>query len=59
MVKSSHFEMETCAMLYESLLFMIVIIALPSNETIAIMALVYSLQLKVTHPILRIANKYL
>lgn len=59
MVLSSHFELETCAVLYESLLFMIIKIALPSNDTIAIIALVYSLQLKATPSILRIANKYL
>lgn len=56
---SSHFEKENCAVLYESLLFMTVRIALPSTDTKAIMALFFSLQLKVTHSVLRIANKYL
>lgn len=57
---SSHFEKEKCAVFYESLLFMTVRIALPSTDTKAIMALFFfSLQLKVTHSVLRIANKYL
>lgn len=34
----SYFEMEVCVMLYESLLFIIIRIALPSNDTIAIIA---------------------
>lgn len=36
MIISSYFEMEVYVMLYESLLFMTVRIALPSNDTIAI-----------------------
>lgn len=35
MIISSYFEMEVCVMLYESLLFTIIRITLPSNDTIA------------------------
>lgn len=46
MVTSSHFEIETWAVLNDSLLIMVAIIVL---GTIAIMILVYFLQLKMTH----------